>query len=100
MASGNAVQTIGVLTPLVSSKIGSDGLVSEAENAGWTVVETGLSTLEEWDAFESGWTKGVQTVGTDAATQFAMEREAEYQRYRGTLGFSWLLLDHGLGKPQ
>ncbi len=72
---------------------GSDGLAETAEAAGWTVVQSDLSTLAEWDAFEGGWVEGVRSVGSAEALAFAAEREDQYrQHYRGVLGFAWFVL--------
>lgn len=71
---------------------GLDAVRLEAETRGWSIVELDASTLEEWDAFEGGWRAGVRSVGTEAAESFADQREAEYARYRGVLGFAWLLV--------
>ena len=71
---------------------GLTGLAAEAERAGWTVVDADTSTLAEWDQFEQGWIDGVRSVGTEWATAFADRREREYRRYRGVLGFGWLVL--------
>lgn len=68
-------------------------LQASAGAAGWTVAQCDSSTLTEWDAFENGWIDGVRAVGTPEADAFASERAAEYQRYRGVLGFAWLVLD-------
>lgn len=67
-----------------------DEAIADVEVAGWTVERAELASLVEWDAFEGGWIAGVRAVGTPAAAAFADEREAEYRRYRGTLGFLWL----------
>lgn len=61
-----------------------------AEEQGWEVLDLDKSSIEEWDTFESGWRKGIRDIGTDSAGMLADEREAEYTRYRGVLGFSWL----------
>lgn len=71
---------------------GLDALVAVAEGAGWTVVDRARSTLAEWDEFELGWIGGVRAVGTNEAEVFADARQAEYERYRGVLGFGWLVL--------
>jgi SAM-dependent methyltransferase len=71
---------------------GLDGLVSSSVAAGWTVEHAESSTLTEWDEFEHGWCDGVRAVGTTEAAAFADERADEYLRYRGVLGFGWLVL--------
>ncbi|MCP5028380.1 MAG: methyltransferase domain-containing protein [Actinomycetia bacterium] len=71
---------------------GLEALESQAESAGWLVADSALSTLDEWDAFEGRWIEGVRGVGTPAAHQFADQRWAAYQEYRGVLGFAWLCL--------
>lgn len=71
---------------------GLDGLVAEAERAGWTIVDADTSTLDEWDEFEGAWIDGVRSVGTPVARAFADERAADRDRYRSVLGFGWLVL--------
>lgn len=72
---------------------GSAGLASMVEARRWTVLDAALSTRNEWDAFEGGWVAAVRSVGTPAAHGFADERAREYHdRYRGVLGFCWLVL--------
>lgn len=71
---------------------GLSGLTAKAEGAGWTVVDAATATLEEWDEFELGWIGGVRAVGTTDATTFADARQSDYTRYRGVLGFGWLVL--------
>lgn len=67
-------------------------LTAMAEQAGWTVDEAAVSSLDEWDEFEHRWIDGVRRVGTEHATAFADMRLADYQQYRGVLGFGWLVL--------
>lgn len=71
---------------------GVDALADLAITAGWKVIGSDASTIDEWDAFEHGWIEGVRAVETTAAHAFADERAAEYERYRGVLGFAWLTL--------
>ncbi len=71
---------------------GEDALAGLARSAGWTVAGQGRSSVEEWDEFELGWIDGVRAVGTVEAVDFAEQRLADYQGYRGVLGFGWLLL--------
>ena len=71
---------------------GLSALAEEAERAGWQVGQGELSTIDEWDEFESRWIGGVRAVGTPEADAFAEVREKEYSRYRGVLGFGWLEL--------
>lgn len=74
--------------------LGLDGLVAAARASGWRVVEATASTQAEWDDFEDGWAAGVTAVGTHEARAFAHARRAEYRaRYRGRLGFGWLVLE-------
>lgn len=68
------------------------GLEDMATAAGWRVEASTTSTPEEWDHFENTWVDGVRAVATPEAIEFADERAAEYQIYRGVLGFSWLHL--------
>lgn len=69
-----------------------DDLVAMAAQIGWDVEDVDGSTVQEWDDFESGWTAGVEAVGTAEARSFAAQRRDEYAHYRGVLGFAWLLL--------
>ena len=71
---------------------GIDALTKLATEAGWVVDEASAASLDEWDAFEGAWGDGVRSLGTEAARTFANLRAAEYQRYRGVLGFGWLQL--------
>ena len=73
--------------------LGPESLAAQARQTGWKVVETDLSTLAEWDQFESGWVDGVRALGTREALNFADMRERDYQKYRGVLGFCWLVLE-------
>lgn len=71
---------------------GVDQLAELARAAGWKVTDAAVSTVDEWDDFEHGWIAGVRAIDTDEANTFADERAAEYERYRGVLGFGWLML--------
>ncbi|MEM8925355.1 MAG: methyltransferase domain-containing protein [Actinomycetota bacterium] len=72
---------------------GVDPLVTLAQEHGWRVSEASVASLDEWDAFEHGWIGGVRAVGTADALAFADERAQEYERYRGVLGFAYLLVE-------
>ncbi|CAN5765245.1 class I SAM-dependent methyltransferase [soil metagenome] len=72
--------------------IRTDDLLVDAEAWGWTIEAVERSTLQEWDDFESRWTAGVTAVRTSQALSFAEQRQSDYQRYRGVLGFAWLQL--------
>jgi SAM-dependent methyltransferase len=53
----------------------------------WRAAQVDASTLDEWDAFEAAWRLGVEAA-------CAAQRKDEYEtRYRGVLGFMWLVLD-------
>ncbi len=67
-------------------------LEAVAQATGWNIAAHSRSTLDEWDGFEHAWIEGVRLVGTPEAETFADQRLAEYQDYRGVLGFSWLFL--------
>lgn len=72
---------------------GMNQLRKVATDTGWCVVHSDKSSLEEWDHLEQGWTAAVRSVGTPEATAFADKREEEYQtKYRGVLGFGWLVV--------
>jgi cyclopropane fatty-acyl-phospholipid synthase-like methyltransferase len=68
--------------------------IAAVERRGWRVVEADLSTREEWDRFESEWSRAVESIATGGARHFARRRRQEYQtHYRGVLGFGWLLAE-------
>jgi hypothetical protein len=70
---------------------GPQGAASLAEAAGWSVVDTSVSSLEEWDEFERSWGDGVRALGTAEAVAFAEQRWALYEaEHRGVLGFAWV----------
>ncbi len=71
---------------------GLSDLADHATATGWMVEGAECSTLDEWDHFENSWAAGVRSLGSTEATEFAESRQAEYQRYRGVLGFGWLQL--------
>ena len=69
-------------------------MAGAAGERGWQVVSLELSSQDEWDAFERGWCDGVRSLGEPAADTFADQRWAEYTgRYRGLLGFGWLVAE-------
>ncbi|HET7350542.1 MAG TPA: hypothetical protein VFJ28_06370, partial [Marmoricola sp.] len=61
-------------------------LVELARTSGFGVVDVDEATLEEWDAFEEGFTA---TLPPDRA---ATQRASYHQGYRGVLGFAYLQL--------
>ena len=70
-----------------------DEVRNVAAATGWRVTDLDVSTLDEWDTFESAWRAGV-------TPEVAARRKAEYdQRYRGVLGFAWLVLDRVSPRP-
>jgi cyclopropane fatty-acyl-phospholipid synthase-like methyltransferase len=70
-----------------------DGLLSVARAAGFTVEAAERSTLDEWDAFETGWRSALESSEDPEARLLALAREREYRDgYRGILGFAWLVL--------
>jgi SAM-dependent methyltransferase len=73
---------------------GLAGLRAAASAAGWAVVDADVSTDAEWGAFESGWRAGVLATGAPGAAAFVDERRRDYEdRYRGVVGFGWLVLE-------
>ena len=53
-----------------------------------------MSTLAEWDAFETAWRAGLERSGLPEAVAFAAQRRHEYEAgYREAIGFSWLVLE-------
>lgn len=74
--------------------IGLPELLGLATASGWRVVDAAMSTITEWDDFETDWRAGVLAVGSDTARELAIDRRSEYEcGYRGVLGFGWLLLE-------
>jgi methyltransferase family protein len=74
-------ETFGVLPE------GLDGVRAVVATTSRRVTQVAASTLAEWDAFEATWRLGVEPA-------FAARRKDEYEtRYRGVLGFAWLVLD-------
>lgn len=74
--------------------VGLPELLGLATSVGWRAVDAAMSTITEWDEFETDWRAGVLAVGTEEARAFAEERRAEYEcGSRGVLGFGWLLLE-------
>ncbi|MEM9382810.1 MAG: class I SAM-dependent methyltransferase [Planctomycetota bacterium] len=88
-ASAPDERVVEMLGPLASSMVDYE---RRAAGAGWRVLWSDRSTLDEWDAFEGGWTEAVRALGTTDAAAFAREREAAYRLYRGVLEFGWFLL--------
>ena len=70
-----------------------DELQAAAQAAGFRIERNEVSTLAEWDAFESSWRAGLETSGLPEAVAFAQKRRREYEDgYRSAIGFSWLVL--------
>ena len=81
-----ALEAIGDLPRL-------DEVRAAAHAAGFRVERDEVSTLAEWDAFETGWRSGLEMSGYPEAVAFAQERRREYEDgYRSAIGFSWLVL--------
>ncbi|MEV4493976.1 methyltransferase domain-containing protein [Micromonospora coxensis] len=69
------------------------GLAQLAVDAGFRPLHIGVSTLAEWDDFESDWRAGIERLGTPDAWAFADQRRDEYLvGYREVVGFGWLIL--------
>ena len=85
-ATPGALATIGLLP-------GRDELRAAAASAGFRIERDEVSTLDEWDAFEAGWRRGLEASPDPEAVAFAAQRQREYEDgYRGAIGFSWLVL--------
>ncbi len=57
------------------------------------VIHHAVSTLDEWDDFESRWRQGLELADDQALQAFADERRRQYlEGYRDVLGFAWLVL--------
>ena len=70
-----------------------DDIRAAARAAGFRIERDDVSTLAEWDAFETSWRAGLEASGVPEAVAFAQRRRREYEDgYRGTIGFSWLVL--------
>ncbi|MEH0970018.1 methyltransferase domain-containing protein [Micromonospora sp. CPCC 205546] len=64
-----------------------------AVDAGFRPLHIAVSTLAEWDDFESDWRAGIERLGTPQARAFVDERRDEYLNgYRDVVGFGWLIL--------
>ncbi|GAA1634062.1 SAM-dependent methyltransferase [Catellatospora bangladeshensis] len=69
------------------------GLATLCVAAGFRPLHVAVSTIGEWDDFESDWRAGIERLGTPEARAFADRRRDEYLGgYRGTVGFAWLIL--------
>jgi SAM-dependent methyltransferase len=65
-----------------------DDLLDAVRDAGYAVEDVQVATLDEWDAFESGWRAGLVGV----ADELAERRRVEYEDgYRGVAGFAYVL---------
>ena len=81
-----ALETIGELPRL-------DEVRAAAQAAGFRIEHDEVSTLVEWDVFEAAWRAGLEASADPEAVAFATKRRREYEDgYRGTIGFSWLVL--------
>jgi SAM-dependent methyltransferase len=68
-------------------------LTQLAVDAGFRPLHVAVSTVSEWDDFESDWRAGIERLGTPGARAFADKRRDEYlDGYRDILGFGWLIL--------
>jgi cyclopropane fatty-acyl-phospholipid synthase-like methyltransferase len=68
------------------------GLCSRAADP-FRIVHHAVSTLDEWDDFESRWREGLELADDEAVRAFADERRRQYlEGYRDVLGFAWLVL--------
>ena len=84
--SAAALEAVGTLPRL-------DELHAAAHAAGFRIERDEVSTLEEWDAFETGWRAGLEASGLPEAAAFAQKRRRQYEdSYRSAIGFSWLVL--------
>ncbi|MGK5671260.1 SAM-dependent methyltransferase [Micromonospora sp. URMC 106] len=69
------------------------GLTRLTVDAGFRPLHVAVSTLAEWDDFESDWRAGIEHLRTPGARAFADQRRDEYlDGYRDVLGFGWLVL--------
>ncbi|MFG1886545.1 SAM-dependent methyltransferase [Micromonospora sp. NPDC049051] len=72
---------------------GLGALARLAVDAGFRPLHVAVSTLAEWDDFESDWRAGIECLGTPQARAFADQRRDEYlDGYRDVVGFGWLIL--------
>jgi SAM-dependent methyltransferase len=68
-------------------------LAQLAVDAGFRPLHVAMSTLGEWDDFESDWRAGIEGLGTPDARAFADQRRDGYLTgYRDIVGFGWLIL--------
>ena len=84
--SSAALETIGELP-------GLDDVRAAAQAAGFRIERDEVSTLAEWDAFETAWRARLEALADPETVAFAAKRRREYEDgYRGAIGFSWLVL--------
>ncbi|MEU4771170.1 class I SAM-dependent methyltransferase [Micromonospora sp. NPDC023644] len=68
-------------------------LAQLAVDAGFRPLHVAVSTVAEWDDFESDWRAGIERLGTPEARAFADQRRDGYLNgYRDVVGFGWLVL--------
>lgn len=85
-ASDQVRETFGELPDLAT-------LTQLTVDAGFRPLHVAVSTVAEWDDFESDWRAGIERLGTPDARAFADQRRDEYLNgYRNILGFGWLIL--------
>ena len=81
-----SLETIGELPRLEEVR-------AAVQTAGFRIERDEVSTLAEWDAFETSWRAGLEASHDPEAVAFAAERRREYEDgYRNAIGFSWLVL--------
>ena len=69
------------------------GGLCEAAAERFAVLHHSVSTLDEWDEFESRWRAGLELSDDPEARAFADQRRREYlDGYRGVAGMAWLVL--------
>jgi cyclopropane fatty-acyl-phospholipid synthase-like methyltransferase len=68
-------------------------LAQLAVDAGFRPLHVSVSTVAEWDDFESDWRAGIEQLDTPGARAFADQRRDGYLKgYRNIVGFGWLIL--------
>jgi cyclopropane fatty-acyl-phospholipid synthase-like methyltransferase len=71
---------------------GFDELQDIIRRNGFNILDAEEATIEEWDAFEANWRKGLEASADAEIQAFAHARKKEYEEgYRSVLGFCYIV---------
>lgn len=87
----------GAPTPAALTAVGElprlEDVHAAAADAGFRIERDEVSTMGEWDFFETSWRSGLEGSPLPGAAAFAEQRRREYEDgYRAAIGFAWLIL--------